>query len=61
MTTGVRQLLQEFDQLTASEQSDAVREILRRTIAAPVPPLSDDALVEIGEESFLELDRRETE
>jgi hypothetical protein len=59
MTTAVRHLIDSFEQLSTSEQREAVREILRRSMSEPLAPLSDDALSEIAEESFLEFDRRE--
>jgi hypothetical protein len=48
--------LESFDRLSVAEQHDAIREILLRCESQP---LTDDALTEIANESFLELDRRE--
>jgi hypothetical protein len=59
MTTAVKHLIESFDRLSTIEKREAIREILRRSMNEPHEPLSDDALVEIAEESFLELDRQE--
>jgi DNA-directed RNA polymerase specialized sigma54-like protein len=59
MTTAVKHLIESFEQLSTNEKREAVREILQRSVNEPHEPLSDDALIEIAEESFLELDRRE--
>ena len=58
MTQAVQQLLATFDKLSEEEQHIAAVEVLRRA-----PPeeaaLTDEALVEITDAIFLELDRRE--
>ena len=59
MTTAVKQLIESFEQLSTNEQHQAVRELLRRSMEPSYGPLSDEALNEIAEESFLELDQRE--
>ena len=59
MTTAVKQLIESFEQLSTSEQRQAVKELLRRSMEPSYGPLSDEALTEIAEESFLELDQRE--
>jgi hypothetical protein len=58
-TDAVQNLLSAFDSLTAEEQREAVSEILRRTSELELPPLDDDTIDRIAEESFLELDSRE--
>jgi hypothetical protein len=58
-TDAVQSLLSAFDHLTAEEQREAASEILRRTSDLELPPLDDDTINRIAEESFLELDSRE--
>jgi hypothetical protein len=59
MTTAVKHLLESFQRLSTNEQHEAMREILRRNLAQPYGPLTDEALAEIADESFLDLDQRE--
>jgi hypothetical protein len=59
MTTSVRQLLESFDLLSERDQHEAADEILRRVTASDLPPLDDEALVEIAALTFRELDERE--
>ena len=50
-----------FDQLPEPEKQEVATAILRRTLHAKFPPLSDEELVLSAEETFLDLDRREAE
>lgn len=59
MTAGVLSILETLDHLSEEERHEAVIEILRRNTSESLPPLSDDALVEIASITFLELDERE--
>jgi hypothetical protein len=59
MSSAVQELIVRFEQLTEEERRDATREILRRAVPEGYGPLSDEDLVTIAEESFLEMDRRE--
>ena len=59
MTTAVKELLSYFERLTAKDQNEAVREILRRTANEGYPPLTDDELCAVADDLFLELDRRD--
>jgi hypothetical protein len=58
-TDAVQSLLSAFDRFTPEEQREAVSEILRRTSDLEWPPVDDDTIDRIGEETFLELDSRE--
>ena len=55
----VRDLLRAFDRLTDDDQRDFFSEILRRTKDLEWPPLDDEAISRIADESFLEYDIRE--
>ena len=59
MTQAVEQLLATFDGLTEAEKHVAAVEVLRRASPAEDEPLTDEALVAIADELFLELDRQE--
>jgi hypothetical protein len=60
MTPVVQAFLTTFDRLTDSERLDLASEILKRTVYLDFPPLSDDDLVIISEEIFLQLDEEES-
>jgi hypothetical protein len=60
MTESVQQLLDAFDSLTEAERQEAAAEILRRVRNWELPPLDDEALTLIADESFLEYDARES-
>jgi hypothetical protein len=55
----VQDLLRAFDRLTDDDQRDFFSEILRRTKDLEWPPLDDEAISRIADESFLEYDIRE--
>jgi hypothetical protein len=60
MTPVVQDFLTIFDRLTDSERLDLASEIFKRTAYLDFPPLSDDDLVLISEEIFLQLDEEES-
>jgi len=59
MSEPVRDLLGAFDRLTEHEQRDFLWEILRRTKELELPPLDEETINRIADESFLEYDIRE--
>jgi hypothetical protein len=59
MTVAVKSLLDYFDQLSESEKKEAATEILRRTGFGDYPGLSDDELISLADDLFLELDKEE--
>ena len=59
MTAQVQEMLHTFDLLPEGDKRELAGEILRRTLALDVAPLSDEQLVGAAEELFLHLDRGE--
>ena len=59
MTQNVRHVLDEFDRLSRDEQQEAALEILQRTLGDEPLPLSDDDLIRLADQVFLDLDARE--
>jgi hypothetical protein len=59
MSEPVRDLLGAFDRLTEREQQDFLSGILRRTKDMQLPPLDEETINRIADESFLEYDIRE--
>jgi hypothetical protein len=59
MSTTVENILDSIERLSDPEKRELLSEIMRRTVSLDVPPLTDEELVLIAEESFLELDKRE--
>ena len=59
MTIAIQEILDRFDELTEPEQLETAREILRRVPAGEKSTLSDDELISLADELFLELDHRE--
>jgi hypothetical protein len=59
MSEPVRDLLSAFDRLAEQDQRDFLWEILRRTKDLELPPLDEETINRIAEESFLEYDIRE--
>ena len=55
----VRDLLDAFDRLTDDDRRDFFSEIMRRTKDLEWPPLDDETINQIADESFLEYDIRE--
>ena len=58
MSSAVQAIIDAFDQLTAQERREAVDEILLRARSIDYPPLSDETIDRIAEESFLDYDAR---
>jgi hypothetical protein len=56
-----QQLLESFDRLSEEEKQQVVAEILRRTLNADIPLLTDDELTLSAEALFLSLDEWENE
>lgn len=59
MSASVRSILEAFQRLTPEEQQEAAREILRGVMPMDSPPLDDEDLARIADESFQDYDRRE--
>ncbi len=59
MSSAVQSLIDAFDQLTSDERREAAYEILRRAQLTDHPPLDDETIDRIADESFLEYDARE--
>jgi hypothetical protein len=60
MSTSVENILDSIERLSDLEKRELLSEIMRRTVSLDIPPLTDEELVLIAEESFLELDKRES-
>jgi hypothetical protein len=61
MTTEAQALLHSFESLPEPDQREVAAEILRRSLALDMPPLSDQQLVDLAEDAFLWLDRNEAD
>ena len=61
MNKSVETLLESFDRLPDEAKREAASEIIRRSVKLNIPPLEDEALVEVAENVFLELDKHESE
>ncbi len=59
MSEPVRDLLGAYQRLAECDQRDFLAELLRRTRAPECPPLDDETINRIADESFLEYDVRE--
>ncbi len=59
MSSAVQALNDAYDRLTSEERREAVCEILRREKLADYPPLDDEMIDRIADDSFLENDVRE--
>ncbi|MGA2616808.1 MAG: hypothetical protein ABSF26_04305 [Thermoguttaceae bacterium] len=53
-------MLHTFDLLPEGDKRELASEILRRTLTLDVAALSDEQLLSVAEEIFLQLDRSET-
>ncbi len=60
MTTQVETILHSFELLPDADKRELASEIVRRTLKSDQPPLSDEDLTSIAEESFLALDQEES-
>jgi len=61
MSTAVQGLLATFERLTTEERQEAFVELLRRTRALEYPPMDDETIDQIPDDSFLQYDGREVE
>jgi hypothetical protein len=59
MIDQVQNLIMAFDRLTEVQQREFATEVLRRTRDLEWPPLDDETIDRIADESFLEYDIRE--
>lgn len=59
MTNAALQFLRSFKALPASDQRDVLLRLLREPIEADYQAPSDDELVHVADEVFLELDKNE--
>ena len=59
MTAQVQEILDPFERLDDNDKRELVSELLLRSAAIETPPLSNEELVGIAEELFLQLDREE--
>jgi len=60
MTTEAQNLIRSFDSLQEPDKIEVAAEIIRRSVALDMPPLSDDQLIAIADELFLEMDKEES-
>jgi hypothetical protein len=60
MTEAVQELLESFEMLSDAEKQEATAELLRRVVLEESGEISDEALTQVAEELFLELDREES-
>jgi hypothetical protein len=60
MTTDAQNLIRSFDSLQEPDKIEVAAEIIRRSVALDMPPLSDDQLTAIADELFLEMDKEES-
>ena len=61
MNTVVENILYSFELLSEHEKIELASEILRRTAKSDFSPLTDDELIYLADEIFLELDKIESE
>ena len=59
MSSDSQQVISSFEALPFVEQREVMAELLRKVAHWDSPPLTDDELVRLADEAFLELDRRE--
>jgi len=59
LSAAIQGVLSAFDRLSAEEQCEAACEILRRTRELDFPPLDDETIDRIADESFVLYDARE--
>ena len=60
MTSGAKTVLEAFDRLSVEERREVARELLRRSGLDPHEAPTDDELVQVADEAFLELERHES-
>ncbi len=59
MTAAVQRILEDYDHLADPDKRELAAEVLRRAVHLDFPPLTDDELLQIAEDRFLDLDRNE--
>jgi hypothetical protein len=59
MSSAVQAVVDAFDHLTSAERREAAYEILKRAQISDYPPLVDETIDRIADESFREYDVRE--
>jgi hypothetical protein len=59
MSTDSQHVIDSFDALPLLQQREVMVELLRKTAQWDTPSLTDDELVRLADELFLEMDRRE--
>ena len=59
MNATARHLLESFDHLADAEKKELATEILRRTLQLDYSPITDDELISLAEERFLEMEKDE--
>jgi hypothetical protein len=59
MTQAVQELLESFDRLPESDRLEALAEILKRTQERESPPLDDEILAQIADETWQMYDEEE--
>jgi len=59
VNSAVEALIHAFDELTSQERQEVVDEILRRARTMDYPPLDDETIDRIADETFVEYDARE--
>jgi len=59
MSEAVQGLMMAFERLSSEEQHEAIAELFRRTRDLELPPLDDETIDRIADESFLDYDARE--
>jgi hypothetical protein len=59
MSTDSRHVIAQFEALPLTERREVMAELLRQAAQWDSPPLTDDELARVADETFLELDRRE--
>jgi len=60
MTASVEEILASFDHLPEDERRELAYQIIRRTVALDLPPLTDEDLIRHADAIFLEMDSRES-
>ena len=59
MTTTLKNFLKSFDQLKQKDKKEAAREIALRLGELDYPPLTDEEIDSIAQDTFLRIDREE--
>ncbi len=59
MSTATQNILDLFSQLPEMEKHEFASEIIRWTAKRDFPPLTDEALVQVADARFIELDKTE--